>query len=367
MSGQLIEVELENLKLDQHNPRLPMSFQSQDLDERTIINWMLQDASIIELMLAIGQNGFFIGEALLVVKDENNYIVIEGNRRLSSLKLLVNPSLADVHKKKIQIVLSETKERPTIIPCILFDNKEEIVQYLGYRHVTGIKTWGMLQKARYLNSLIPTVKSTTIDEIARELAKKIGSRSDYVKRVLISFTIYNIVQDNSFYKIPNLNDTTIHFNYFADSMRHENIKRFINVNLDSDEPLKEINYGNLEKLVNLFFRKNDQNRSRVLGDSKDLTRLNKVLSNQEITTKFLDGLPLDESFNLVEVDSGTFTSTLHESLYNLKTANSYMHQIFHHNDNDLETLNEIMDLCEVIENTINMKKIKSRRKNKREK
>jgi hypothetical protein len=31
--------------------------------------WMLEDESIIELMLAIGQHDFFVGEALLVVKN----------------------------------------------------------------------------------------------------------------------------------------------------------------------------------------------------------------------------------------------------------------------------------------------------------
>jgi hypothetical protein len=37
---------------------------------------MLEDESIIELMLAIGQHDFFIGEALLVVKNGDNFTVI---------------------------------------------------------------------------------------------------------------------------------------------------------------------------------------------------------------------------------------------------------------------------------------------------
>ena len=138
MSGKLQNINLNELHLDIKNPRLPLSVQSQGLDEKKIINWMLQDASIIELMLAIGQNGFFIGESLLVVEEDNRYIVVEGNRRLTSLKLLSNPSLAEIHTKKIEKVLEETQNRPIEIPCILFDNRSEITQYLGYRHVTGV-------------------------------------------------------------------------------------------------------------------------------------------------------------------------------------------------------------------------------------
>ena len=110
---------------------------------------MLLDASIIELMLAIGQSGFFVGEALLVVPvGDDSFTVIEGNRRLASLKLLSEPELATVQKNKIATVISETTERPVLIPCIIFSTRDEITKYLGYRHITGIKSWGVLAKAR---------------------------------------------------------------------------------------------------------------------------------------------------------------------------------------------------------------------------
>jgi hypothetical protein len=357
MSSQKIDfIKVDNLQLDKFNPRLPVSYQN--LEEKDIITWMLEDASIIELMLAIGQNDFFIGESLLVVEDTSNkgfFTVIEGNRRLTSLKLLQTPSLGTIHTKKIQQVMSETDKRPSDIPCIVFPNREGIMEYLGYRHVTGIKSWGMLAKARYLNSLVPMLDTEGLKNQSRELAKKIGSRSDYVKRVLVSYNIYEVIKDNNFYKIPKLDETTLHFNYIADSLRHENIRCFININLDDNDTLLSINQENLAILIDLFFRKNDQNRSRVLGNSDNLTKLNKILSNQEITKKFIDGLSIDEAFTLIEVDAGTFTSELHKSLQNLKTSNSYIHQIKSHNDTDIEILKEIVGICKVIRNTISNK------------
>jgi len=357
MSSQKIDfIKLENLQLDKFNPRLPVSYQN--LEEEDIITWMLEDASIIELMLAIGQNDFFIGESLLVVKDINKkgfYTVIEGNRRLTSLKLLQKPSLGTIHTKKIQQVMKLTDKRPSNIPCIVFSSRKDIMEYLGYRHVTGIKSWGMLAKARYLNSLIPILDTKGLENQSRELAKKIGSRSDYVKRVLVSYNIYEIIKDNNFYKIPKLNETTLHFNYIADSLRHENIKSFININLEDNDTLSSINQNNLAILIDLFFRKNDQNRSRVLGNSDNLTKLNKILSDQEITKKFIDGLSIDEAFALVEVDAGTFTLELHNSLQSLKTANSYIYQIKKHNNADIEILKEIVSICKIIRNTISNK------------
>jgi len=348
---QINFIELSKLKLDFKNPRLPI----QVFNEEEIIEWMLEDASIIELMLAIGQNDFFIGEALLVVEDNNNFVVIEGNRRLTALKILNNPDLAKIHTKKVQRVLEETKYRPTEIPCIIFDSRNDILQYLGYRHITGIKSWGMLAKAKYLNSLTPILETKGLYNQSRELAKKIGSRSDYVKRVLISYKIYEIIKDNNFYKIPKLDETTFHFNYIADSLRHENIKSFINIDLEDNNTLSNINKDNLATLIDWFFRKNDQNRSRVLGDSDNLNKINKILSNEEVTSKFSNGLSLDDAFNLIEVDSGTFTAELYASLQELKTAHSYIHQIKNHNDRDMEILGEIVSLCKVIRNSINAK------------
>jgi len=359
MNSKMKEINLENLKLDLENPRLPSSFQKQKLDEIAVINWMLEDASIIELMLAIGQNDFFVGESLLIIEDENdkgNYIVVEGNRRLTSLKLLQNPSLADIHTKKIQKVIEETKKRPHNIPCILFEKREDISQYLGYRHVTGVKPWGMLEKARYLNRLVLTLESKSFQEQAREMAKTIGSRSDYVKRVLPAYQIYLKVQDNNFFKIKKLDDTTLHFNYFADSLRHENIKNFINVDLNSENPIEKLELSQLEILTKLFFEKNDQNKSRVLGNSDNLTKLNKVLGNKEVTKLFLDGMPLKDAYSLVEVDSETFHGELEKALQNLKNANSYIHRVEEHLDSDIDTLKEIVDLCKIIKSSIVSKK-----------
>ena len=86
---EYIKIPLDKLKLDPNNPRLPKSLRVKGASEEEIIEYMLLDASLIELMMAIGENNFFPGEQLLVVKDMgDSYKVVEGNRRLSAVKLL---------------------------------------------------------------------------------------------------------------------------------------------------------------------------------------------------------------------------------------------------------------------------------------
>lgn len=352
-------INIDKIELDRNNPRLPEMFRKKDISEKDIINWMLEDASLIELMLAIGQNGFFAGEAILVVKNQNQkHTVIEGNRRVSSVMLLNNPSLAKIHTKKIARVLEETEERPTEIPCIVFDDKKEIMQYLGYRHITGIKAWSLLAKARYLSSLASTMDEQPINNISRELAKTIGSRSDYVKRLLVGFKIYEIIKDNGFYKISNLDETSFHFNYIADSLRHENVKKFISIDLSIEDPFANFQKEaeeNLCTLIHWFFQKNDQGRPRVYGHSKDLTSLNSILSSPDAMKYFMDGNSLEESLKYTIISSDSFHHELKEALRNLKYAHSFIHQIEQHNDNDTEAIKEIMSLCKIMGQAIDAK------------
>jgi len=350
--NEIVFIELDKLKLDFQNPRLPI----QTSNENDIIEWMLADASILELMLAIGQNNFFIGEALLVIKDEGDFIVLEGNRRLTALKLLNNPELATIHKRKIKQILEETKERPKDIPCIVFDTREEILKYLGYRHVTGIKSWGILAKAKYLTQLKSLSNEENSKKLSRELAKQIGSKSDYVVRLLTGYEIYKIIEDNNFYKIPKLDKTTFHFNYIADSLNRENINLFIDVDLNSDNPLENLDKKNLNKLIHWFFEKNSQNRSRVLGNSIDLTKLNQVLGSEEATENFINGSSLDEAVNSLEFSEDRFSRELAYSLKNLENANSFIHKLDEHNNQDIDTLKDIVKLCRIIKDTIEERK-----------
>lgn len=82
-------VNIEKLHFDQLNPRLPKRLQGVS-DEAMIIDYMLKNGNILELMKSIAEMGYSEAEPLLVVKDGDAYIVVEGNRRLTALKLLNN-------------------------------------------------------------------------------------------------------------------------------------------------------------------------------------------------------------------------------------------------------------------------------------
>ncbi len=354
------KIPLSELKLDSKNPRLPLSLQKDDVgpDEvKEILSYMLLDASLIELMIAIGENDFFPGEQLLVVKDaaDNKYKVIEGNRRLSAVMLLNDPSLADVQTSKIERVVSEAKFKPIEIPSLIFESEGLIHNYLGYRHITGIKEWRLLEKARYLNGLyLQNFSGLPLDNAAREIAKIIGSRKDYVKRILVGFNLYRIIEDeNKFYKIRDLDDTTFYFNYIADSLNKPNISAFLGVDFSEENPTETINRENLNKWTHWLFEKNDQNKTRLIGDSEDLGSLNAILGDPEALKAFdINGFSLEKAKELTGVLDDQFHSYIKKSVESLEQADRLVTRVKTFNSSIQDDLKNVRALATKISRTI---------------
>jgi acyl carrier protein len=344
-------INIAQLKLDERNPRIPKSIRESNPTEQQLIEYMLLDASLIELMLAIGQNGYFPGEQLLVVLDttDSKYRIVEGNRRFSAVKLLNNPELATVQKSKVQQVIQETTERPADIPCLVFDNEQEIHKYLGFKHITGIKEWRLLEKARYLYGLKETLFSDkNIIQAAKEIAKMIGSRMDYTRRVLVGFEVYKIIEEeNNFYNIRDLNDKSFYFNYIVDSLNHTNIRMFLGVDFEALQPIKNLSAENLKKWTHWLFEKNDQNRTRLIGNSANLNDLNAIIANPAALDAFDNkGYSLDRAKELTGELDTIFRNFIVSACQSLEKADSLVIKVndfYIDLDDDLKSIKLLAD------------------------
>ena len=77
-------------------------------------------------------------EKLVVWNNEDNLIVIEGNRRLSAYKLLLNPKLSN--NTKTRELISNLKNSINIgdnikLECIISENESECLRYVDRKHI----------------------------------------------------------------------------------------------------------------------------------------------------------------------------------------------------------------------------------------
>ena len=290
-------VDLGTLNLDPKNPRLPTRLQHGS--EEDVINWMLTDASLIELMLAIGSNGFFPGEPLLVVEENDKLIVVEGNRRLASLLLISERIIPSVQVGSVGQVIRTTDQRPDSIPVIKFDYRADIEKYLGFRHVTGVKEWSPLAKARYLKSILNSLADDGVtQEQYRELAKQIGSKRPYVQRLIVSYDLYELIEKEGFYNIVDLNEDNFHFTYLMDSLNRPEIRDYIGISFDDLNVFEKFDSNNFRLLIELFFLKRSNGRPAMNASSGQLAKFCDVLNNVESLEYFIKKGNLDSAFDI---------------------------------------------------------------------
>ncbi|MBU0489733.1 MAG: hypothetical protein KKD31_17460 [Bacteroidetes bacterium] len=318
-------IKTVDLELDSWNPRFPKSMR--DASATQIIQYMLLEASTIELMQAIGENGFFEGEQLLVVASAlGKFKVVEGNRRLTAVMLLNDWTLAPVRKETVKQVFDNAIHKPiNDIPCLVFSKEEEIRKYLGYRHITGIKSWGLSEKARYLSELRNSqFGNRNFKDSCIELARSIGSTKSYVTRVLAAFEIYKYIEDEAFFSIKDLDDTSFYVGYYSDGLSRHNIAYFLGVDFAGEDPLSNFNKDNVRLLTKWFYEKFEVDgkiKTRLKGKSSDLNDLNTILGHDGARKAFVeDQYTLERAVNLADDLDVIFQNSIKAAVLNLESA-----------------------------------------------
>jgi len=89
------ELDPATLQLDLDNPRLAQNDMTGRPTERDVIEFLAARADLAELIHSIAANGYLDFEPLIVlVESKGRLVVIEGNRRVAAIKLLLNPDLS---------------------------------------------------------------------------------------------------------------------------------------------------------------------------------------------------------------------------------------------------------------------------------
>ncbi|MGG9960207.1 ParB N-terminal domain-containing protein [Ferruginibacter sp. SUN106] len=356
-------ISVDDLLYDPENPRLPHTIVNSH-DEAEVINWMLSDASILELMGSIGLKGFFEAEPLLVVPGKDNkFIVVEGNRRLTAVKLLRNPALAEKRSKAVLEISKEAVMETETVPVIKYENRKQILDYLGFKHITGVKPWPALAKAKYLQQLQPEYKNLKRNDQYKALAKAIGSRSDYVKDLLSTVDIYDKMAKKDFFDIPGLKEDTIDFGVYYNAMKYSGIAKYIGVDEKLQNPNAKLDLNRLKDLASWISEK-DENKQTRLGESRNLGLLNQVLDNPKALALFKSGRKLDDAVTYTGEPSELVQQAINESFTQLQYANTNGYLVTKPSESAINTLKEIIAIAETLVESFNAKLLKNKVKRK---
>ncbi|WP_142784572.1 hypothetical protein [Changchengzhania lutea] len=135
------EIPIKDLILWDENARFPDKYYNSE--EKDLINYFISKPEYKIKKFAkeiVSQFNLPQLEKLVVWNDEGNFIVLEGNRRLTVYKLLSNPELIENHG--IKTYIKELKSKINIneyysLECLVTNNKELGLEYIDRKHAKG--------------------------------------------------------------------------------------------------------------------------------------------------------------------------------------------------------------------------------------
>lgn len=314
------EIEVNNIYLDGLNPRLKKIYNVED--QNLILEEILKNHE--EKMFTLIKDIYDKKklnpiDKIILLNEDNKYIVVEGNRRIASLKILLNKKMIkDINLKLFnKIKKLESKDELKEIECIVLKSREEANEWIKLRHTgenngAGIVPW-TIENRRLFDERI-TGKKNIVTLFLDEYKKKSNLKKEILE-LIPKIKITNLERI--------LNDKDI----------KEKLGIFLSatgINLD---------YGNmvlLDKMIeDLIIRKpnvseiyNKENRSNYLERIKNdnqKERNNKGLLNFE-NSILINEFEIEKINNLVKKNA--IENSKNEKIINLKNGMEEKKKVF---------------------------------------
>lgn len=151
------DLELSRLRLDLRNPRLADEPDSQRQAFEAMAD--VQGSKLLTLCRHLAKHGLSPAQRFIVIPDdENQFIVLDANRRLAALRALEHPDLVSGHLSEAEMkqlrLLADTYDPPEDVPCVVFATREDADVWVELLHEgesegAGLVPWTAQQKARH--------------------------------------------------------------------------------------------------------------------------------------------------------------------------------------------------------------------------
>ncbi|MFN0082599.1 MAG: hypothetical protein ACKVOM_08780 [Ferruginibacter sp.] len=137
----------------------------------------------------------------LIKENKIRFVIVEGNRRLATLKLLLSDNL----RKKVKVSQDfpktssiSIKDDLQIIPAIFYSTTDDIAAYLGVRHIAGLLKWEAFAKAVFLATRIEDgiKKKKSVEESILEVQRQTADRSGVIRKQYLCYKVLIEAQDN---------------------------------------------------------------------------------------------------------------------------------------------------------------------------
>lgn len=361
-NGGYDHVELKKLLLDSKNPRLAELGILPDSPQFDLLKALWEEMAVEEVAMSIAYSGYFEHEPLFVEPNGGgNYIVIEGNRRLAAVKLLVDAVLRQkVKATKLPPINQARIDSLAELPVIVTTRKDSW-RYLGFKHVNGPATWGSYSKAQYI-AHVHNDYGVPLEDIALQ----IGDYNSTVLRMYRGLMIIEQAEQSKVFARHDIAKNKFHFNYIYTGMDYPGIVGFLGLRskgTTSQKPVPSSKLKNLGDLLGwLYGRESSDSPSLIRSQNPDLKTLDTILLSDTGIKALRDGLPLSVAHDISQGDERIFRQALQQAKQALQKAHGTLTTGYGGGDADsLKLAEDIESLAHDLVDAMSAKKLRDRR------
>lgn len=338
------KLPVSDLYVDAQNPRLAGLELTVDQQDEIIKN-LWQDRAVNELVDSIATSGYWEHEELFAIKEKGKLVVIEGNRRLAAVKLLLDPGLRTrIGASGIPDLSAAEKDKLKHLPVIECTRKE-VWQYIGFKHVNGPQDWDSIAKAQYI-ARVYNDYNVPLEEIART----IGDRHDTVRRLYRGLMVLQQAEETGVFDREDRYNTRFAYSHLWTGLGYAGIQEFLGLTAEKGfkpNPVAKGKLDNLGELCLWLYGSKEQNKPPLIrSQNPDLRNLDEVFRSEDGLAALRGGLPLETSLKASRGDERLLLEAMVMAEQKLKEARGLVLTGYHGNPELLgkaETISIIAD------------------------
>jgi len=199
-SARFAVVDLDDVYLDEDNPRFASSaLMADQITQESIINYLVKYAEVLELAQSIDENkGFFNEDFPSAYINEGKIIVLEGNRRVTACKILLDNTLVNAELRRLKMTPTaseETKRNIQKMNLIIYGDSKDAQKYIASKHTQpDVKKWNTIEQYNYYYSQFLKGKKTL--QIAMDVSvKDVKKIEEKIRHYILFKKIFDLVKE----------------------------------------------------------------------------------------------------------------------------------------------------------------------------
>ena len=352
---EVVQVPVELLGLDRTNPRLVNS--ERDMADDKIVQRFYRAEDLGELQESIAANGYLNIEPLVVVQENGQLVVLEGNRRLAAVRLFREPTFAlrvFGHQDRVNINIPNMPAtlRSTLNEVSIYRvaARKDARSYIGFKHINGTAKWDSYAKARFA-VLWHQQGEIELDEIAA----RIGDKHDTVKRMIHAIYVLDQAKSEQVFNLANRAVAKFNFSHLYTALARREYRKFLGQPLSwvdyqpKPNPIPGEKLDNLGQVLGWLYGSRDEDVVPVIQQQNpDIKHLGEVLENPEGLAELRAGASLASAHAATQPAEREFSAALLRARHEIWTAFGRLRGFDGQQESPIEVAEDILESVQTL-------------------